>query len=584
MTAATLSPIAHRFAWKEYRTLRGLWFAVLVLGILVQCGLMLLAAPGADVPLITFGAALGSAVLYAVGAAAIMFAVEHEDETYGFLAGLPTSWLPIFLAKLVAVTFSSIVLAAALVLIGWFVAGGRWPSATNCGLLLGLYGIAMFESIAWGTLFSLLLKRPLVAVLWTLAVGSVAMHWAVNASSTSVTASSDLRAYCEAIPLRLSIVAAVLVGATLVARRWLTASSKATATTIESSTTSPAGRFTAAWALVGRSLPFAAERNRATSARQSSRRAALAHLLWQAWRSSWKMLLLPFVVALCLYGGIVGIGGFIVGPEFAGVVTAAFAFLLPTLYGAMAFGADQRGASYRFLAEHAARPRYVWLSRHLIWLGSLLTISFVLVVTATIVTLVGLEYTTGRHIRDEYWLYSQSTGSITREVHRTLGFVISGSLLAWLGALTAYSIGQLCSMLLRSEILAAFLGVVLSTVLSAWIAVVLLWNLDPWLCLLPLFGGLMLATWLRAPDWIEGRNSWRSWWKPALAVVLPIVLLGMLLPEMRRLPPIPHESITLPFRLNPNHYGQWRHTGRPRDRRHVREGGPDSGESARAGV
>ena len=192
-TATFLSPIATRFAWKEYRTLRSLWLAVLVLGVLVQWGLRLLAAPGADVPSLTFAAALGSAVLFSVGAAAIMFAVEHEDETYGFLAGLPTKWLPIFLAKLAAVTFSSLTIAAVLVITGWFVAGGRWPSASNCSLLVGLFGVAIVEAVAWGTLFSLLLKRALVAVLWTLAVGSVAMHWAVNAASSSVTASADLR-------------------------------------------------------------------------------------------------------------------------------------------------------------------------------------------------------------------------------------------------------------------------------------------------------------------------------------------------------------------------------------------------------
>ncbi len=28
--------------------------------------------------------------------AAILFAVEHEDETYNFLTGLPVTWLPVF--------------------------------------------------------------------------------------------------------------------------------------------------------------------------------------------------------------------------------------------------------------------------------------------------------------------------------------------------------------------------------------------------------------------------------------------------------------------------------------------------------
>jgi len=42
-----------------------------------------------------------------------------------------------------------------------------------------------------------------------------------------------------------------------------------------------------------------------------------------------------------------------------------------------------------------------------------------------------------------------------------------------------------------------------------------------------------LATWLRAPDWIAGRNSWRAWWKPALTVVAVLGLLGVMLPTER---------------------------------------------------
>jgi hypothetical protein len=552
MNAIPFSPVAKRFAWKEFRTLRGFWIAVVVIGTLVQCVLMLLAAPGADVPMITLGAALGSAVFYAVGAAAIMFAVEHEDETYGFLSGLPTTWLPIFLAKLGAAISSSIAMAVVLALTGWCVAGGRWPSSSNCNLQLGLYGIAIFEAIAWGTLFSLMFRRPLVAVLWTLAVGSVAMHLAVNASSTSVTASADLHAYSQAIPMRLSIVAAVMFVAMAVARGWLSSGRSAAeaasiTSTLKARLHHAVGQFRTHRSSVARQAHVA-------PVRKTSHRAALARLMWQAWRSSWKMLLLPFLVAIFLYAGIVGIGGFIVGPEFAGLVTGAFAFLLPTLYGAMAFGNDQRRASYRFLAEHSAPPRYVWLSRHIVWLGSLLALTIALFVAATIATLVGLEVMTGQNIRSDYWLRRESRLSMARQFQYSLDFVLSGSLLGWLGAISAYAIGQLCSMLLRSEILAAFIGTIFSAVLSAWIAVVWLWDLNAWLCLLPLFVGLMLATWLRAPDWIVGRNSWQGWWKPTLAVALPVALLALALPEMRRLELTRRASPEMPFRLNSNHY------------------------------
>ena len=110
---------------------------------------------------------------------------------------------------------------------------------------------------------------------------------------------------------------------------------------------------------------------------------------------------------------------------------------------------------------------------------------------------------------------------------------VQGTTLAAIGMLAAYSIGQLSSMLVRSEILAAFFALVLSVFLSAWIAMVFAWQLSGWLFVLPLAAGLMLATWLRAPDWIAGRTSWRSWIKPALAVVAAVSLVGVMLPSAR---------------------------------------------------
>src|SRR3972149_4321806 len=98
MQATTISPIAGRFAWKEYRTLRALWLAVAVLGVVVQLISRALAAPAADVPSIMLGMALGATILYAIGASSILFSVEHEEETHQFLSGLPARWLPVLIA------------------------------------------------------------------------------------------------------------------------------------------------------------------------------------------------------------------------------------------------------------------------------------------------------------------------------------------------------------------------------------------------------------------------------------------------------------------------------------------------------
>lgn len=524
MSAITLSPIATRFAWKEYRTLRGLWLAVLVLGVLVQLVLMLLAAPGADVPSLTVAAAWGTAVLYAIGAAAILFSVEHEEETYGFLAGLPARWLPLYLGKLCVAAASALAAALVLMLTGWVIASGRWPTSEQMALLLGLLGIGVVEALAWGTLFSLLLKRPLVAVLWTIVVGAIAVHWAVNTASSTSVASLELASYREAIPLRLAIVAIVCAGSAVAACRWLAADRpRGTSGAFVSEVVTDVGGYITQF------------RSPSSASPGFSRRGMLTRLLWQTWRNSWKMLLLPFIIAALLYGGVLAVGGFVVGAGFASVLGLAVAFLLPSLYGAMTFGADQRRASHRFLAEHAARPRYVWLTRIFVWLGSLLAISVALRIAVSAVTSIVFQQASNPVVDAEYWI-RESTRVFIGNLYQATRFVSKVSFVAWFGALAAYGIGQLCSMLLRSEILAVFLAITLSVVLSAWVALVAVWDLSAWVFLLPLLVGTMAATWLRAPDWLIDRNSWRAWWMPVLAVMVSPVLVGTSLPIARELP------------------------------------------------
>ena len=264
----------------------------------------------------------------------------------------------------------------------------------------------------------------------------------------------------------------------------------------------------------------------------------ILRLLWQSWRESWKILLLPVVMGvLCIaLSWVFGAIQLWAGYSLDNWVFFATMFFAPALFGALAFSADQRRGHVRFLAEHAARPRYVWLSRHMLWLGTLVALAM-----ALSIGLSGLIL----------WLWHDHTAiNLQRELQNSRpsyyphyyilldmrdGFSVAtaATALAWCGMLTAYSIGQFCSMLLRSEILAAFLALVLAVVLSAWVAVLFVWQLSSLLFLLPLAAGLMLATWLRAPDWIAGRNSWRAWWKPALAVVAVLGLLGVMLPTER---------------------------------------------------
>src|SRR5258705_6142771 len=71
-----------RFVWKEFRMIRSLWAAVAIMGLLVQCAERMLLTGATDFALTLLYTALSASVLYAVGAAATTFSVEHEEETY----------------------------------------------------------------------------------------------------------------------------------------------------------------------------------------------------------------------------------------------------------------------------------------------------------------------------------------------------------------------------------------------------------------------------------------------------------------------------------------------------------------------
>ena len=88
----------------------------------------------------------------------------------------------------------------------------------------------------------------------------------------------------------------------------------------------------------------------------------LARLLWQTWRDSWKLLFVPLGVGLFLMLGLSALAGLIqLSKETVKFITFSMLQCIPALYGAMVFYSDQRRGNFRFLAEHAARPRYVWL-------------------------------------------------------------------------------------------------------------------------------------------------------------------------------------------------------------------------------
>jgi len=225
MTTATIAPVPssalfQRFAWKEYRMLRGFWLAVIGLGMLTQWAMTQLMfktdANASSMLLVAWGAA----ALYAVGAAVTLFSAEREEQTRAFLIRLPGRWLPMFAAKVTLAIGSAFGLGLVLCAAGAWIAGGLWPSADDFQNAAAIGGVAVLEATAWGLLFSLCMKQPLLAAVSAIGAASFGAQLAIAATPTASHAFSII-SYREAVPARLLMTLAVFAVDLWLAARWL---------------------------------------------------------------------------------------------------------------------------------------------------------------------------------------------------------------------------------------------------------------------------------------------------------------------------------------------------------------------------
>src|SRR5690606_19742209 len=105
--------------------------------------------------------------------------------------------------------------------------------------------------------------------------------------------------------------------------------------------------------------------------------------------------------------------------------------ILPALSGAVAFGGDQRKDRYEFLAQHGTPRGRLWLSRLVVWLAPVLVGHLLLLLLVWPVV-----------IEDPQFPYHWS-------------YLLLAVLLT---SLTAFALGQLASLWVKSEIRAAGLA------------------------------------------------------------------------------------------------------------------------------
>ena len=86
---------------------------------------------------------------------------------------------------------------------------------------------------------------------------------------------------------------------------------------------------------------------------------------------------------------------------------------------------------------------------------------------------------------------------------------------------------------IRSGILAATFGTILTLVLCDW-AAIMYWLCLSWLwSVAPLLLAFLIVTWLHAPDWLVERKSWRERLRLALVVAVPALAILVAIPLVR---------------------------------------------------
>jgi hypothetical protein len=351
------------------------------------------------------------------------------------------------------------------------------------------------ELFLWAALFSLLLRRPLTA-----AIAGVAAAAAVEIMAGYIHPQYTPASYAAALPLRAAIASMLALADVGLGLRWLGERQARQTPRIASQVSSP---------------------QRPSYVRTSTNTRVVARLVWQQWRQSrWLLLaigalVVPLAVRFLLLATRIRAGNS--EDVFGGLVTIDLALAAFPLLGTVTFMVDQQGRSFQFLADHGVRPRHIWLSRQLPgWLAATLLSILLSAVVAAFVVLLAPDL-------------------MPNEPNEVAYVELLKCLVAGIGcaALLGFTAGQLCSMLFRNGLLAAFFSLLLTSVLALWCGLMWLWGVNWLWSVLPLPLALLLATWLRTPHWLVDRNTLRAWLPVGLALVVPAIVLLTVVPCYR---------------------------------------------------
>ena len=499
--------IVWRLVWKEYRVLRGFWIALACMTLIAQLYILVRITPADGMVVWLFSCAAAAPAFYALGCGATMFATEYEEGTVELLRALSAPAGPVAAGKLVAAVGTTALLWVVLWLAATWMAGGRligspvWidgsrSPGTSVGYgLLEHWGLAAAEGLLWGILFSLIVKRPLLAACLGATAASVTVHGIIWTMHPGATVFMTLTPYLEAAPYRIGLAAALGVVDIWLAQRWLRP---------------PAG-IAASGAAVGTAI------SDRLSWRQSKTGEIFGRLVWHQLRQSAGTTAaligigLTLVLTFCWTSATNLYALSILAGVALPIQLLVVLPIIASLVGSTLFLPDKRADRFRFLVEHGVRPTHYWLSRQFAGIGVLILCACVVRLTAGIAASLALV----AGVPGSRAVLGQ--GQVVKYV------TIVGS--SFGAIVLAYASGQLCGMFFRSGLLAGLSGLVLTALTVSWSALMIALGVGWTWSVLPIPLVLLLASWLRTRDWMLERSDLPARLRAVLVLALPTATL-----------------------------------------------------------
>ena len=497
-----------RLVWKEYRTHRPLWLAILIVTPVLQLAvvgftqLQIISSGRSSMNEMLLNQSNGlvsiayvSVVSYLIGCVGTMFAIDHETGVFSFVRVLPTTQPRVFWSKVGFAVVSWAALALLIGLITTVAFVSKVPENANWYWTYG--ALFLVEVFAWSLFSSLWVRQPLWAVVVALAGQALAYSLAFAVLNQFSRGFGWTPMFEDRLLLgyRLVTAVALLAGSVVCGRLWF-----------DERLRFPRWRLWPEKVLIDSYDPpivpleprVRVRRPAATIADDppdmAERRASRSRLLWQSWRDA-RFLALGLIVTLPIwFASIVMLGQM---TNYHWMVAVAW-LLSCFLCGILSFGLDQQGERFRYFAERGCVPRDVWLCRQAVWLST------VVVMTPSIVSIASVAIPEFRSSPDQ---------------RATMSTVVV------LGALLCYGVGQLTAMLIRSMVVAGAVGLALLFGGLMWSILMTSWQTPTWWTVGGVPAIALFVTWLKSNDWIEERRDRVARWRTRLGVGVPAAML-----------------------------------------------------------